>query len=240
MRTLTTAIGAALIMLVLAGCIRFQADLTISADDTVSGQIIVAVVVNDDAEEGEAIAAQRAVDLEVSLVPELSGAVGVTRSEYAEDGFIGSRFELREAPLTAFADTGNAEGLTIVRSGDRILLAGSLNASGIEGEANDTAPNETAPSGDAEPSGDISVVVTFPGEVLSHDGSQSGRTVTWTTEFDEPITISAESEIDQSVDLTPLWWGLAIVLLVGVLAIVIVIVVIRRRRRRRTQSTVSQ
>jgi hypothetical protein len=190
--------------------------------------------VNDDAEEGEAIAAQRAVDLEVSLVPELSGAVGVTRSEYAEDGFIGSRFVLREAPLTAFADTGNAEGLTIARSGDRILLEGSLNASGVEGEANndsqnDAAPNDTAPSDDAEPSGDISVVVTFPGEVLSHDGSQSGRTVTWSTEFDEPITISAESEIDQSVDLTPVWWGLAIVLLVGVLAIVIV--VMRRRAR---------
>ena len=222
MRKLSTALGAALILLVLAGCIRFQADLTISAADTVSGDVVVAVLVNDDADDGEAVAASRAIELEASLVPELSGALGVTRSEYSEDGYIGSRFELRETPLTAFADTGSAEGLTIVRSGDRITLSGSLNVSGAEEEAATELPSE-----EAESSGDISVVVTFPGEVLSHDGEQSGRTVTWTTEFDQPITLSAESEVDTSPDLTVLWWVLGIA---GLLLATVGIVVAARRR----------
>lgn len=229
MRKLSTAIGAALILLVLAGCIRFQADLTISADDTVSGEVIVAVVVNDDAEDGEAVAAARAVELEASLVPELSGALGVTRTEYTDDGYIGSRFELRETPLSAFADTGSAEGLTIVRSGDRITVTGSLNVSGAEEQA-----EAEAAADDAEASGDITVVITFPGEVLSHDGEQSGRTVTWTTEFDQPITISAESEVDTSPDLTVLWWVLG---MAGLLLAVIVVVIAARRRGRAATST---
>ncbi len=228
MRKLITALSAALLLLVLAGCIRFQADLTISADDTVSGDVIVAVLVNGDADDGEAVAASRAAELEASLVPELSGALGVTRSEYTDDGYIGSRFELRETPLTAFADTGSAEGLTIVRSGDRITLSGSLNVSGAEEEA-----AAEPPSDDAEASGDISVVVTFPGEVISHDGEQSGRTVTWTAEFDQPITLSAESEVDTSPDLTVLWWVLGIA---GLLLAVVVIVIAARRRGRGTTS----
>lgn len=228
MRKLSTALGVTLILLVLAGCIRFQADLTISADDTVSGEVIVAVIVNDDADDGEAVAAARAVELEASLVPELSGALGVTRTEYTDDGYIGSRFELRETPLSAFADTGSAEGLTIVRSGDRITVTGSLNVSGAEEQAEGEAPTD-----DAESSGDISVVITFPGEILSHDGQQSGRTVTWTTEFDQPITISAESEVDSSPDLTVLWWVLGIA---GLLLAVIVIVIAARRRGRETAS----
>lgn len=234
MRKLSTVIGAALLLLVLAGCIRFQADLTISADDTVSGEVIVAVIVNDDAEDGEAVAAARAVELEASLVPELSGALGVTRGEYSNDGYIGSRFELRETPLSAFADTGSAEGLTIVRSGDRITLTGSLNVSGAEEEAAADPPADDAESSDnSEASGDISVVVTFPGEVLSHDGEQSGRTVTWITEFDQPITISAESEVDSSPDLTVLWWVLGIA---GLLLVVVVIVIAARRRGHETTS----
>ena len=230
MRKFTTSVSVALLLLVLAGCIRFQADLTISANDTVSGSVVVAVVVNDDAEDGEAVAAERAQQLEQSLVPALSGTVGVTRTAYTDDGYVGSRFDLRDAPLSAFADSGNAENLTIVRSGDRVVVSGVIDFTDEGSEAPAEAIDLDA---EAESSGDISVSVTFPGEILSHDGAQSGRTVTWTTEFDRPITINAESQVDESPDLTLLWVGMIIALL---LAIVVLLVVLRLRRRSRSHS----
>lgn len=231
MRKMMTAVSVALLLLVLAGCIRFQADLTISANDTVSGSVVIAVIVNDDAEDGEAVAAERAQQVELSLVPALSGSVGVTRTAYTDDGYIGSLFELRDAPLSAFADTGNAENFTIVRSGNRVTVSGVIDFT----EAGDAAaPDESIDEdADTESSGDITIAVTFPGEVLSHDGAQSGRTVTWTTEFDRPISINAESEVDQGPDQTLLWVGIIVTLIVAI-AVAVVVVTLRRRKRSQT------
>ena len=158
-------------------------------------------------------------------MPSLSGSVGVTREEYTEDDYRGSRFTLDETPLAAFADPGTGEALAIVRSGDRVVLTGAIDLTG----ASEESAEQPVAGDEGESSGDISVQVTFPGEVLSHNGEQNGRTVVWTTELDRPITLEAESEVDEGRDFTLLWVGMIVTAMV---ALAIVIVVVSRRRRR--------
>ncbi|CAN5346438.1 hypothetical protein BH10ACT7_BH10ACT7_28260 [soil metagenome] len=209
---------AALLVLVLAGCVRFQANLDISPDDTVSGDIVVAVIVGDEADSREQAQAA-ADDIESQLLAGLSGAQGVTREPYDQDGYLGYRFALSGTPLSAFSSGGTQGALTIERSGDEFVFSGVLDFTPNDAEA-DTVEEDADTSG-------ITVEVTFPGEVLETNGEVSGTTVRWETTYQAKLEMTATGS---AIPSGPPAWVLPVVVGVAVVFLALIVVIVVRRR----------
>jgi hypothetical protein len=204
------ALVAAVAALVLGGCLRFTADLTLHPDNTVSGQYVVAVEQGTGDQYGMS-------DTEFSR--ELWGdyakadlLADVTYSDYALDGYVGVTISFADAPLATFGPSDTDWG--VQRSGDEFIVSGPSNA------FTQAAPS-AAPEGDllsALADAQFEVSVTFPGTVTQHNGSVTVRTVAWQLQ-EAPEELSARGSAIATPDrAAPLAWFAAAVLLVGGLA----------------------
>lgn len=215
-RKILALLGMTLVLL-LAGCVRFQADLSVDADDTLDGDIVVAVV--SDHEPGSDDNARENADrIEAQLLPALRGANGVKAEAYEQDDYLGTRFTLTDTPIDALAG-GQQGALSLTRSGDTFEFSGTL----------DFTPGDepTQESGDPTDSG-IEVSISFPGEVLEHNGELSGTKVTWTTTLEGSVDMHATASATPS---GPPAWVFAIAGgAVLVVVVVIVLLVVRGRR----------
>lgn len=210
--------AAALLVLALSGCVRFQADLTVTPEDTVNGSLIIAVVVGDESDSRDT-AADAAERIEEELMAGVRGAPGVERTIYDQDGYLGSQFSFRETPLEAFAEGGSEGALTLVRDGDEFVFTGSL----------DFAPEDAEPEADADTS-NITVQLAFPGNVNASNGTINGNSVRWETSYEQSIEMTARAS---AIPIgAPGWVGPVVGVAVVVLAIglVVLVLVIRRRR----------
>src|SRR5690606_24982107 len=168
-------LAAVLGLLVLAGCVRVDGDLTLhgtagDAAGTVSGTVLVAV-----SDEWAISQGQDPARLGDVIVEELAtnAGDGVTGEPFAEDGFTGVTLTLDDVPADRLADASDGA-LTITREGDNYVLRGDLS---VLGAGEDQDP-------DAEgPPWTVRLSVTMPEDVIEHDGRLEGRTVTW--ELDE-------------------------------------------------------
>ena len=174
---------AAVMVLALSGCVRFQADLTVTPEDTVNGSIVVAVVVGDEADSREK-AEDASAQIEAELLGAVSGAVGVERTAYDQDGYLGSRFTFRDTPLSAFAGGGSEGSLTLVREGNEFVFNGRLDFTPDDGQT------EIAPDDDTS---NITVAISFPGEVTQTNGAVSGNTVRWESTYEARIDMNARA-----------------------------------------------
>ncbi|PKQ17483.1 MAG: hypothetical protein CVT68_08300 [Actinobacteria bacterium HGW-Actinobacteria-8] len=216
------ALLAAVATLVLGGCLRFTADLTLEPDDTVSGQYVVAVEKGTGDTYGMS-------DQELSQ--ELWADYGkaktlpdVTYGDYSEDGYVGVTVSFADAPLDTFAPTNTDWG--IQRIGDEFVVSGPSNA--VPQDVQSEAPQDDLASGLAD--AQFAVSVTFPGNVTEHNGSVTNRTVTWLLQ-DAPTELSARGSAIAAPDrATPLAWFAAAVLLVGGLAYGFAGQIARRKR----------
>lgn len=209
--------------LLLAGCGRFHVNLEVNPDNTLSGEIIVAMLVGDD-ENAEQKALSAADNVEASLLPGLRDAEGVTHSRYDEDGYLGSHLVLAATPLEALEAS---DAFTLERDGDVFQFTGVIELAPDDDDAtNDDAEEDVVPD-DGER--DVVVSLRFPGEVTSHNGDVSGTTVTWGSDWSGALDMRATA-MAQS-DGPPVWaWaigGLVALLLIG--AIVAAVVVGRSR-----------
>lgn len=209
------AIIAGLLVLVLAGCVRFQANLTLSPEDTVSGDIVVAVIVGDESDSKQQ-AIDAADDIEAQLLSGISGAQGVTRTDYDQDGYAGYRFTLDKTPLEAFSGGGSEGALTLTRTGDEFTFAGTL----------DFTPDDDEVIAEDDDTSGITVAITFPGEVTDTNGEVSGTTVRWETTYQARIDMTATGS---AISTGPPAWVLPVVV-VGAFLLVALLVVVRRRR----------
>lgn len=172
------------------GCIKFDLDLKINSDSTVSGTMVFAV--------SEALS-----ELGDEQTPETPTndlvdptADGVTTEPYDDGKFVGQKITLDRVPFSEFSKGGNSGDLTIQRDGDLITLKGFLNL----GDDTDQAPSQEDLGevlGDAFvkslfASADLRIRVTFPAEVVSTTGSLSEdkRTVTWTPDIGEKLDLT--------------------------------------------------
>jgi len=220
-RKILAALGM-LLVLALAGCVRFQADLRVSPEDTLDGDIVVAVITNDEPDSADK-ARDAADDIEARLLPALRGADGVTATPYEQDDYVGTRFSLAGTPIDALNGGGSEGALTLTRAGDEYDFTGTLDftpdSEPTPGEEVDGDP------GDA----DISVSIAFPGEVLEHNGELQGSSVTWTTTLEGSVDMHARAS---AIPSGPPWWLWAIAAGAALLiALAVVVVVIRLRRR---------
>jgi hypothetical protein len=215
-RKIMALLGAMLVLL-LAGCVRFQADLSVAEDDTLDGDIVVAVV-SDHEPGSDDNARENAGKIEAQLLPALRGATGVTAEVYEQDDYLGTRFTLSDTPIEALAGGENGA-LSLTRSGDRFEFSGTLDFTPGDEPAEDT--------GDPADSG-IEVSISFPGDVLDHNGELSGNTVTWTTTLEGSVDMHATAS---AIPSGPPAWVFAVAGgAVLVVVVVIVLLVVRGRR----------
>lgn len=172
------------------GCIKFDLDLTVNSDSTVSGTIIFAV---SDAlsELGDEQTPETPTDDLIDPATE-----GVTTEPYDDGQFVGQKITIDRVPFSEFSSGGESGDLTIVRDGDLITLKGFL----------DLGDDATQPTADEDLGGvlgeafvnslfssaDLRIRVTFPAEVVSTTGSLSEdkRTVTWTPDIGEKLDLT--------------------------------------------------
>ncbi len=204
------ALLAAVATLVLGGCLRFTADLTLDPDNTVSGQYVVAV------EEGTGDNyGMSDRDLSQELWADYGKAKSlpdVTYGDYSKDGYVGVTVSFADAPLDTFAPSDTDWG--IQRIGEEFVVSGPSNA--VPQAAQSEVPQDDLTSELADAL--FVVSVTFPGDVTQHNGSVANRTVTWQLQ-DAPAELSARGSAIAVPDrATPLAWFAAAVLLLGGLA----------------------
>ncbi|WP_309709548.1 LppM family (lipo)protein [Pseudolysinimonas sp.] len=222
-RILPRILAVGVLVLALAGCVRFQADLTLNPENTVDGSIVVAVLVSEDTEEAREQSLSAAEQIEADLLGSLRDASGVTTSEYEQDEYLGSRIVFDDVALDAFSGQSE-DSLKIVREDDEYVFTGALDFSG------ESVPPEDTGEGDDD---NLTVSVTFPGEVTEHNGELSGTTVTWATAVDQRLEMSARGSATPAGPPILLIVGIGLVALLVIAAVVAVLLFVRSRAKKK-------
>jgi plastocyanin len=169
------AIGAAGLVLALTGCIKLDMDLTVHADDTVDGTMIFGFnreMSDMMGEEADMFDGMMDELLDMDLGEDAPDEVTV--EPYDDGTFVGQEMTFQGMPLEEFGgDEGTSE-LRLARDGDEFVFEGDMDMSDT-GEMGDVPPGML----EGMMEFDMRVSITFPGEVLEHNGSLSGTTVTW-------------------------------------------------------------
>jgi hypothetical protein len=214
-------LGVAALATALAGCLKVDVSLEINDDESIDGHVIMAVsdeLAQLTGQDPETLAQQFEDDV-MEDAPE-----GVTQESYEDDEFQGTRLVLDGVALEEF-DFSDDETLSIVHEGDEYQVNGMLDMTGAD-ELGDLSGEEQELIEGFADSMDVRVAITFPGDVIEHNGELEGRTVTWTPEFGETLDIQARAE-DSAGSSFP-WW---IVGVVAALVAVAVLVLLALRRR---------
>jgi hypothetical protein len=146
---------------------------------------------------------------------------GATVRPYEDDVYVGQEYVLSGVDIAELTDE---EGLSITHDAE----AGTYDVSGAM-DMTDIG-TEAAGLGDF----DISVSITFPGEVTDHNGTLDGRTVTWTPVLGETNEIRATARDGSGSDV-PAW--LLIAIAVAVVAVLAGLAYFLTRRNRATPET---
>jgi hypothetical protein len=227
-RRILAAVGMVFV-LALAGCVRFQADLSVDDQNRLDGDIVVAVI-TDDADATPENAREAVEKIEAQLLPELRGADGVTANPYEEDDYVGTRFTLNDTPIAAL-DGGDADGaLKLTRDGDEFTFAGTLDFT-----PDDEPIDGDDVQGDPKDSG-ISVAISFPGEILDTNGEVDGTRVTWTTTLEGSVDMRATASAEPAAPSLGALIAIIIGVVVGVLLVILLALVLLRRRQRSNTS----
>ena len=205
----------------LTGCIKFDVALSVSDSDTVNGEATVAIP--------KQLAAMGTADSSSSSSETdslFSEGEGVTTTPFDDGTFVGSTYSFDNVPLAHFSEGGSESGtISIVREGEILTTSGMLDmGSSSSGE---TDPFAASMMSGIASSAQLSISITYPGEILETNGVVEGQTVTWSPKFGEVTTLSATVKAPQTSSV-PLIVGGAIALLV--IAGVITVILVRRKR----------
>lgn len=182
------------------GCVRIRTSLTVSPDDRVSGQIVAAAKARDADDKGP------------QLLNNLPFATKVAVSDYNRDDYVGSQAvfsDLTFAELPQLANMNrDAAGVDISlrRAGDLVILEGRVDLTTL-----------------SDPEADVSLSVSFPGEVTSTNGDRvSPDIVEWKLHPGVVTTLNAQARYTdpsaRSFSVASIWLAVASVVVAGVIA----------------------
>jgi hypothetical protein len=188
-----------LMLPVMVGCVRVRASITVSPDDRVSGQIVAAAIPRDENDKGP------------QLLNNLPFATKVAVSDYEREDYVGSQAvfsDLTFAELPQLANMNrDAAGVDISlrRAGDLVILEGRVDLTSL-----------------SDPEADVSLSVSFPGEVTSTNGDQvSAEVVEWKLRPGVVTTMNAQARYTdpsaRSFTGAAIWLGLASVVVAGII-----------------------
>ncbi|RMI09536.1 LppM family (lipo)protein [Cellulomonas triticagri] len=213
------AVGLALVLVAaLAGCFRIDMGMEVHADDTVSGNYVLAmsrsVVEASGSTVDELFQDSEGAEEMLGLDADLPG-VTLAQEPYEEGDWVGRRVTFSGVPLDAF----NGDGMTITHADGRFEVDGEL-------------PSMT--EGMPGASGEVRIAFTFPGDVLETNGEidpDDPRTVEFTGDGSTATTIQVTaSDAPSSPWLMIALLGGGGLLLVAAVVTVVVLLVRRRRR----------
>lgn len=225
-RGIAAALSALLALVVLAGCVRTDGDLTVSRGNTVSGTIQILGQLADESEASQQAVVAQVTTIETRALPGLRDLVGVTASAVTpEPGWYGTELVLDDVPLASFV-LGGAP--LVTRDGDDFLVSGVVDVS--------AQPDVPAPAAEGEPrpgapESTVRLALTFPGAVTDVGGSEElavvdGSTVTWTTTYDTPLTLEATASATSSAFPPWIWrallWGVGALVVLAIAGLVTV------------------
>lgn len=184
------------------GCVRVHTSLTVSPDDRVSGQIVAAAIPRDDDDKGPQL---------LNSLP-FSNKVAVSR--YERGDYVGSQAvfsDLTFAELPQLANMNrDAAGVDISlrRAGDLVILEGRVDLTSL-----------------SDPEADVSLSVSFPGQVTSTNGDQiSTEVVEWKLKPGVVTTMNAQARYTdpsaRSFTAAAIWLGIGSMLVAGVIGAV--------------------
>jgi hypothetical protein len=199
-RRLPALLLLVLILPMAVGCVRVRASITVSPDDRVSGQIIAAAKPRNSDDKGPQL---------LNTLP-FSNKVSVTT--YDRDDYVGSQAlfsDLTFAELPQLANMNRDSAgvdISLRRAGDLVIL---------EGRADLTSLND--------PDADVSLSVSFPGDVTSTNGNQvSSDIVEWKLKPGIVSTMSAQARYTdpsaRSFTGAAIWMGIGAFLVAAILA----------------------
>ncbi|MFC9895514.1 LppM family (lipo)protein [Nocardia sp. NPDC127579] len=191
---------AALLVPMLAACLRVQVSMGVSSNDRVSGRIVAAVVPADANDKGPQLTAPEAL-------------VGKVRVEtYNQDGYVGSKVFFEDLSFGEVTQLGalseQTQGmfqLTLQRTGDLVSLNGRVDLKSVP------------PHGS-----DVQFTVAFPARVAKTNGNRDDdSTVSWKLPPGDVSTIRAEvSYADPNTRSFAGWAGIVGGITLAVAAIV--------------------
>lgn len=221
LRMLGRVAGVATLAVLLTGCLKLTQDLTLNSDDTVDGEVTLAV-----SKELLELSGQSEDDALASLTEgeaPLPEGVEAEVEAYDDGDFVGRTFVFSGASIERFSGESDGD-LSIVRNGDTFEVSGALDLT--SGDAGVDLDDPTAQQ--LLESFEVRISVTFPGEVQSSNGEVDGNTVTWEPSFGEVAEIAAVgSAIDSGGGSTLLWLVLGAVV---VLVVILLVVVLGRQK----------
>jgi hypothetical protein len=142
-----------LVPFVLSGCFKFTMDLEVSDQDTISGDVVVAL-----SKELQALAQDSGGG---ETTDAFSGLSGVEVTEFDDGTFVGQQYSFSGLPIEELSLDDDASALTIKREGDNLVVSGTLS---FEDETADPAQADDLGFGQAFfDSADLRVAIKFPG-----------------------------------------------------------------------------
>lgn len=187
------------VSLLTVGCLRAHASLTISADDQVSGRIIVATTARDDNDPGPQL------DLNVPFSEK------ITVSPYQDDGYVGSQaifsdLTFAEVPqLVALNAAASGVDITLRRAGNFVILRGRVDLTDVD-----------------DPQADIRFTAAFPSTITSTDADRVNDGVaTWTLKPGVVTAMNAQARVTDpsttSFIRAAVWLGIATLMVAGII-----------------------
>lgn len=241
-RAFTAASALLATALLLTGCVRTDAELTIDGrTDVVEGTITLLAPLKEDTTQGHEQAASEVLAVENVAFPSLRHMAGVKAAPLSEDGAYGTRYTLRRVPIAdlTLGAQGEDAGPFIQRVGDTFQVFATIDAPAQPGvtPAEEGADGEGGEGGEladidaAATAATIRVSLTFPGQVIDVGGSSAlatidGRTVTWEAPWDEAIVLEATAGATAAAAPSWIWagllWALAAIVVLAILGLLTV------------------
>jgi hypothetical protein len=217
-RRVAALVAAAALLGGLSGCMTIDADLHVAADDTLSGTMVLAA--DRSVLTSSGITEQQFLDTldDRNRTTQIPARGEASVEPYLTERHVGNKYVYHRVPLRDFsAASGDWR---IQHVDDRYLVSGELDFSGGVAPGADQAAMADA--------WDVTVRITFPGEVRSANGKVDGETVVWRPKYGQRTVLAAEAEDGSGVG----WWVYALAGAGGgVLAAGVALVVLSLRRR---------
>ncbi|MFY1615560.1 LppM family (lipo)protein [Micromonospora sp. WMMD736] len=219
-----------LLLAALSGCMQLNMGLTVNADDTVDGQLLLTAQKSVLSSQNKNIPAAFA-ELRQNI-PALPPGEETT---YEDSKLFGAQINYRKAPLAGF----DSESVKLVRDGDFYRFTLPLDPKKYGGKAAQQNPQQQQAFLKLM---SFEISVTFPGRVIDTNGTVNGRSVTWKVDANQekPMELRAVAEAPPRPSASPAAaetdsggfpWLLVVggVLLLLVLTAVVVLLLRRRR-----------
>ncbi|PWR13239.1 DUF3153 domain-containing protein, partial [Micromonospora acroterricola] len=218
-----------LLLAVLSGCMQLNMGLTVNADDTVDGQLLLTAQ--------KSLLTSRNKNVPVAFAELRQNIPALPSGEetvYEDSQLFGTQISYRKAPLASF----DSESVKLVRDGDFYRFTLPLDPKKYGGKMAEQNPQQQQAFLKLM---SFEISVTFPGRVIDTNGTLNGRSVSWKVDSnqDKPTELRAVAEAPPRPSASPVAaadeggfpWLLIVGGLLLLLLLAAVVVLLLRRRR---------